>query len=247
MIRWNRILVGVLALCLGWLAFASDNDGSSHADPPATAAPTDLLAQLARPTNRPGIIQPGDWLRLSVDDLLAQNKTAVVISRVNADGTADFPMLGFIAVAGMSDSEAQLQAGKAYKAANIIADPHVMVRRIYLGRPGDPAPGPVHPFDLVRIDVMDLQAAGLSATTIGRVSSDGRIGPPQLGSIKIADLTDAAAAKVISKAYRDAQMIPGAYVKVTTLEAAPPDAEHLDLPDGPVYPVPDAIKPLFQQ
>jgi protein involved in polysaccharide export with SLBB domain len=247
MSRWNRILVGVFVLCLAWLSFASDKDDRSHADPVATAAPSESLAQFTRPTTRPGIIQPGDWLRLSVDDLLAQNKTAVVISRVNADGTVDFPMVGFIAVAGMNDSEAQLQAVKAYKAATIIPDAKITVRRIYLGRPGDPAPGPVHPFDLVRIDVMDLQSAGLNSTTIGRVSSDGRIGPPQLGSIKVADLTDAAAAMVISKAYKNAQIIPNAYVKVTTLEAAPPDAEHLDLPDGPVYPVPDAIKSLFQQ
>ncbi len=42
-------------------------------------------------------------------------------------------------------------------------------------------------------------------------------------------------------------MIPNASVAVTTLEAAPPNAEHLDLPDGPVYPVPEALRPLFVQ
>jgi hypothetical protein len=34
-------------------------------------------------------------------------------------------------------------------------------------------------------------------------------------------------------------------VTLIVLESAPPDAAHLDLPDGPVYPVPDALKPLF--
>ena len=145
MTRWNRIFVGVLVLCVGWLAFTGSKDDRSLADPVAAAAPTDLITQLTRPTNRPGIIQPGDWLRLSVDDLLAQNKTAVVVSRVNADGTVDFPLLGFITVAGMNDSEAQLQAVKAYKSATIIPDAKITVRRIYLGRPGDPAPGPIHP------------------------------------------------------------------------------------------------------
>ncbi len=34
-------------------------------------------------------------------------------------------------------------------------------------------------------------------------------------------------------------------MQVLTLERAPADAEHKSLPDGPIEPVPEALRPLY--
>ena len=246
----KRIALALAVFTLAGCDKPAKETGTTTSPPAATvqvppAAPA--ISSLARPTTQPGLIQPGDWLRVDLPELAAAGKTSVVYARVSGDGTVALPLVGPIVVGGLTTPAVEALADKAYNDAHIISQPHVTAEWIYLHQPGQPVPKVFGIGDLIRIDVADLTGTGTGSAVIHRIDAEGRIAAPVIGRVKIEGLSDAAAAAALSNEYADQKIVHNAMVTVTTLEQAPPDAAHLDLPDGPIYPVPEALRPVFER
>ncbi|HYO07755.1 MAG TPA: M56 family metallopeptidase [Tepidisphaeraceae bacterium] len=77
----------------------------------------------------------------------------------------------------------------------------------------------IGPSDLVNVSIAELTAAGVETVKAARVSETGSISLPFLEQVKVAGLTEAAAAKLIARAYEEARVLAKAQVAVTVAEA----------------------------
>lgn len=268
-LRAGVVAVGLLAALA---AGACEKSDSSDPAKPATtggtvpAAPATQPAAVAaasqpaavgaglvgRPSTQPGRIGPGDLLVVDVAELNGPGTSTPKPVRVEADGTV--PLL-FIAkpfpIAGMTTADAQLAIGKAYNEANILQHALVYVRRLQVGgavgtgSAGGAVAGPIGNFDLLRVVVWELMGPASESVRIVRVGPDGVVGLPFLGKVPVAGLTAGQVEAAISKDFREKNILQNAQVAVLRLEAAPPDAGQVDLPDAPIYPVPDLLRPLY--
>lgn len=85
---------------------------------------------------RPGAIDAGDGLRVSVFDLAGQRTRSEVLVLVSEDGTITLPLAGTITVRGMTEAEADGAVKLAYREKNVFQSPMVSVLRLdQTGRP----------------------------------------------------------------------------------------------------------------
>ncbi len=170
----------------------------------------------------------------------------IMPKQVGADGTISAPSCPKpLLVAGLTDGLIEALIATTLKDENIIRSANVSVRRLRVSGTGGPPPGPIAPFDLVRVSVDDLEGPGATTVRINRVPADGTITLPYAGPLKIESLTDQQVEAAIAKAYRDNGIVEHPTVSVLRLEAAPPDAARLDLPDAPIFQTPDSLAWLY--
>jgi protein involved in polysaccharide export with SLBB domain len=198
-------------------------------------------------TTQPGRILVGDLLAVEVSDLTGPGSALVVPKEVAADGTISMPYMSKpLAVAGMTDGQAQQAVTEQYRVENIIQRAPVNVRRLRVAGTGGAPPGPIAPYDLVRISISDLAGPAYVTALVARADGDGMVNLPYIGPRKIAGLTDQQAEAAIAKTYRSENIVQHAWVSVLRLEAAPPDAGRVDLPDVPIYPIPEILRWLYE-
>ena len=215
--------------------------------PPVGAAATQITLA-GRATTRPGVFDAGDLLAISLPGLSTEPAHAhPMVARVGADGLIGLPMVGDVAVGGLDRPAAARAISDAFVNAHVLQQPSVSVRLLQVGGTGGVTPGPIGVGDLVRCLVTGLSTEPtLLTVVIVRVDAHGDLSPTFLAPVHVAGLTDGAAAAAVSRAYRDANILQSAVVSVLTLERAPADAEHLSLPDGPVQPVPEPLRFLYE-
>jgi protein involved in polysaccharide export with SLBB domain len=217
-------------------------------DEPAGAGPAPATRPTTGPSTHPGRIGPGDVLSLRVINLSGPGVETIKPVRVAADGTIQPVFLGPIKVAALSDADAEAAIDQAYRAANIVQDAPVIVRRLLLAPAAEAAAGDsIANWDLVRIAVGDLTGPGTEVVVVTRVDGEGVVGLPYVGKQKLAGLTEQRAEKVIEQTYRGQNIVLKAPVSVFRLERAPADAGQVDLPDRPVAPVPEFLKPFCEE
>jgi len=205
---------------------------------PATAPSTQV------PAGDPDQLAAGDLLDVEISDLSPTNMTSKLV-RVAADGGVRLLYLDQpVMLAGKNRFEAEAAVVEAYERASLIKHADVFVRRLQGGGAGV-VPGPIQPFDLVRVAMMDLNGPGTEALRIARVSAKGMLGVAYIGPVKLAGLTEPQAEDLIRNKYREAHLISQAGVSVLKLESAPDNAAHLALSDAPISPIPEILKPLY--
>ena len=214
------------------------------AEPPRLAAdgPTSYPA-----TTHPGRILAGDLLGVEVSDLMSAGSASTFPVQVAADGSVLLPFLEKpVAVAGMATWAAGKVINAEYRKENIIQNANVWVRRLRIAGTGGPPVGQIGNYDLVRIVFIDIIAPGSMTVRVERVDGEGMVSVPYLERKKIAGMTDQKAASVIGAALSDANITKRPLVSVVRLEAAPPDAGRVDLPDAPIYPVPEVLRWMYE-
>ena len=233
------------ACCLAVACASCEKSDRSPAPPPAPPSAGVTLA--ARATTRPGTIDVGDLLAIEVDGLTGIGHADAFPVRVQADGTVALPLVGDVAVADHDRATVARDVAAAYRAANVVPTAQVQVRRLQVAGTGGPAAGPVGAGDLVRCVIVGLRDPTNAATvTVARVDGHGDLTVPLIPPVRMAGLTDGRAAAAVAAAYHDANIISAAATSVLTLERAPADAEHLSLPDGPIQPVPESLRFLYE-
>ncbi len=199
------------------------------------AVPASAVVPPSRPTTQPGVYQAGDTLEVTVPDLGGQGKPLTATKRIGFDGTLPLPLIDPVKVAGLTNGRAESAVVDAYRKANILANPLVAIRRLAVAEPGDPAVGPIHRYDLIRVKVTDLaNGGGEVANVTRRVDGAGEFAVQAVGSVKLDGLSEGQAAAAIADRYAKSGVLAGPLVDVSIVEAAPPDADRRDLPDVPM-------------
>jgi protein involved in polysaccharide export with SLBB domain len=207
-----------------------------------TSAPTAYLA-----TTQPGRILVGDLLGVEVWGLTRPASTVLLPKQVAADGTISVPYTSKpLMVAGLTDAAAEQVIVDHFHEENIIQRAEVGVRRLRVAGTGGPLPGLIAPYDLVRIDIANLLGPDSMTVRVERVGGDGMLEFPFIGTRKIGGLTGPQAEALIVKTYNVENIIQKALVNVLRLEAAPANAGAVDLPDVPIYPIPDVLRWLYE-
>lgn len=86
-----------------------------------------------RPTAQPAVIEPQQLLELTVWNLYSPGQSHTFPARVSDHGTLAVPMLDEIAVQGLSLPEVEQRVIAAYREAEILVDPQVLVRSLDTG------------------------------------------------------------------------------------------------------------------
>ena len=212
-------------------------------DYPNPTPPT-APALAARPSTRPAVVDAGDLIEIRVRGL-SPDGTTPIVARVQPDGTVGLPLVADVTVGGLDRPAAARAVAAAYRGANVLSQPGVDLRRLRVAGTGGPAGGPIAIGDLVRCSIVGLREKPDAAEVIVvRVDPAGRLDVPLVAPV--AGLTDGGAAAAVARAYHDANVLSAAAVSVLTLEPAPADAAHLSLPDGPLQPVPEPLRFLYE-
>jgi protein involved in polysaccharide export with SLBB domain len=189
----------------------------------------------------------GDLLAVDVGELTGPGSIATFPRQVDQDGTITLPAISKpVTVAGKSKTEIEQSIIKQYREEHIIQSALVTVRRLRVAGTGGPIPGPVAPFDLVRIGVAELTGPNSMTELVTRVDGEGIVSLPYVGGQKIAGLTVQKAEAEISHAYHNANIVAHPMVTVLRLEAAPASGEMTALPDLPTKPVPEMLRWLYE-
>ena len=207
----------------------------------------DVVSRVGPPTTHPSCYDPGDLLEVSINGLSTEQPTQAVAFpvRVQGDGTIRVPLVADLNVGGKDAAGVAKVVADAFRAANIMSNAQITVRRLQVAGTGGPMPGPIAPFDLIRCAVFGM-APGESPVTVARVDSHGNVRVPLIPPLHVAGLTDGAASTALAEAYRKANLIAGGFGSVLLLERAPPDAAHRALPDEPILPVPEPLRHLYE-
>ena len=188
---------------------------------------------------QPGKILAGDLLGIEIDALNSPEVTTFYPQQVAGNGTI-LPLYlnAPVMVVGITSPQAAKVIGKAYESAHFMAHAQVGVRRLRIAGTGGPPPGVIANHDLLRVAICDLSVPGTTTVWIARVDGEGYFDLPYVGRQKLAGVIDQQAQASIIAAYQDANVSQHAGVVVMRLEAAPPEAGKIDLPDVPIYPIP---------
>ncbi len=211
----------------GVLAVAGCGKSADRAAPPPPAA-----AAARSPTTHPAAFDPGDLLEVRVAGLMEPGQTSGTTVRVQGDGCISVPLLvAPVAVAYADPAEAARRVAAAYRAAEIMMNAQVSVRR--LDYPPDAAAAPAavlwrpttHPGtydvgDLLEVRVLNLVQQGTATVLPTRVQADGTIGLELVAPVAVAGLTPAAAVLRIDDAYRHANVLSNPGVDVRRLQVA---------------------------
>jgi len=181
---------------------------------------------------KPGPIAKGDLLSVVVYELMGPGKRSEFQARVATDGAVGFPLVGTVAVDGLSEAKAADAMAKALHDQNLVASAIVAVRRLESADQANVKLGPVAPGEVLRISITELAGPGVESIKTVKVADNGQVAMPLAGAIKVEGLTEADAARAIAKAYRDKHLIAGAQVTVLKVNGAAP------LPDEELEPLP---------
>ena len=181
---------------------------------------------------KPGPITKGDLLSVVVYELMGPGKRTEFRARVAADGSVGFPLVGAVAVDGLSEAKAADAMAKALHDQNLVASAIVAVQRLESADQANVKLGPIAPGEVLRISITELAGPGVESVKTVTVADNGQIAMPLAGAIKLEGLTEADAARAIAKAYRDKHLIAGAQVTVLKVNGAAP------LPDEELEPLP---------
>lgn len=184
---------------------------------------------------KPGPIAKGDLLALTVYDLMGPGKRSEFQARVGADGSVGFPLLGPVAVDGLSEAKAIDAIAKALRDNNLTTSAMVSVRRLESADQANVKLGPVTPGEVLRISITELAGPGVESVKMVKVAENGQIAMPLAGAIKLDGLSEAEAARAIAKTYRDQHLISSAQVTVLKVNGAAP------LPDEELEPLPSSV------
>ena len=217
------------------------------ATPPTATAPAGPPTLSAAAATRPSAFAPGDLVECLVRGLTGPKADHGFTARVQADGTVGLPYLPPVAIGGLDRTTAASRIVEAYRAAHILSQAAVYLRLVQVGDTAGPAPSEIGSGDLVLCSVIGIAVEPEQAKAyISRVDANGEVVMPLVLPVHVAGLTDTAAARTFDDAYRQANVLSSAGVTVLTLEKAPPDAAHLKLPDGPIQPVPEPLRYLYE-
>ncbi|MGC4031714.1 MAG: polysaccharide biosynthesis/export family protein [Tepidisphaeraceae bacterium] len=172
-------------------------------------------AGLTFPTTSPaGVLRAGDVVEFLVNDLHGPGTTTAFITRIDEKGEVTLPMLKPVAVAGLTNDAAGPPVAKAYEAAGMISGPVVTATIVATAAQMPVKPGPLAAGDTVRVSIFDLTGPGRRTEVDACVAADGSVTLPALGKLPLAGQTEATAARAISKAYSDQQIMTNAMVHV---------------------------------
>ena len=228
--RWPTLILGI-AVCL-----------LPRANSAACAAPPDVAALYARiadlenrlseaeralddlkhgtgvPSTQPitqlGPIAPHDLLRISVEELASAGVTTVLEQRVQDDGKIGVPLLGAVSVGGLTVGKAEETIARLFRDRSFIPNAGITVERAQAGADNVVRTGPLATGDFLRVRVLELLGPGRESVKNVQVDERGEVHPPHLKGVKVAGLTEAAAADAITRAYAEAQLVQNAPVSV---------------------------------
>jgi protein involved in polysaccharide export with SLBB domain len=129
------------------------------------------------------------------------------------------PVIGAMAVAGMSEGQAEAAVIKAYREKGLFRQPVVALRVVEWAGRAEVKLGPVGKGDLVRVSIVDLSSGTGWGPVNVRVGQDGAL-PLPLVAVMVDGLGEAQAAVAVEKAYRDAGLIRTAIVALRRVQAA---------------------------
>ncbi len=168
--------------------------------------------------------------------------------RIRGNGTLAIPLIGPVRVAGLTAAAAGHKILDSFSHGLV----DVCVHRLWLAGEGGFTPGPIRNYDLVRCSLTDLppadsgSAAKPGRVVVGRVDGRCRITMPKIGPVWIAGMDEDQAGRAIGAAYVAAGGSAVPRVSVLILERAPADSGDISLPDGPIEPVPEPARFLYQ-
>ena len=168
-------------------------------------------------------IGPGDIVEVNVlgSDYLDQKV------RVEPDGTIRLPLLGSLAIGGLTRQQAEELISRALEEAEVVEDPEILIFVEDLSGPStasqadDPQPAAVQSGDIEdepRIgpgDLLEVQFLGLAQLDRKvRVEPDGSVRLPLLGYLAIAGLTRRQAEERISRALEEGEFVKNPQVSI---------------------------------
>jgi polysaccharide biosynthesis/export protein len=125
------------------------------------------LAQSAPPPNGDYKLGPGDAIRVQV----YQNPDLTVEARVSESGSINYPLVGGVALGGLSIGQAETKIAQSLRSSNILKSPQVNIVLLQvrgnqvsvLGQVNKPGRFPLETFN-VRVSDMLAAAGGVTAT-----------------------------------------------------------------------------------
>jgi protein involved in polysaccharide export with SLBB domain len=184
-----------------------------------------LLLVAAEPATREAPLQPGDLVRVTVNQLAGPNVPSDFLERVDADVWIALPLVGKLKVGKLSPAEAACAVDKIYHEMQLIGAANARIEHVQLNTK-PPAPGPFAAGDFAHVQMWDLEGPGIETRLIKEVSADGKLDLPHGVSVKLAGLSDSDAEVAVAKAYHDAELINKLQVCVLRISAE--EAKALD-------------------
>jgi protein involved in polysaccharide export with SLBB domain len=199
-------LVAFQALLFATAPDALGADAASASEPAARA-------DASKDSGKDRPIQPNDKLTISLDGLDGPGRTTVFKLVVDEQGRLKLPYLKEpIAAKGLTREKLQAAINKAYDDAGLIQNANSNVD--VLGKDAD-AGRVVRPKDRLTISIRDLESPGKETIIKAVVDDGGKIALPYVKDpIRAKDLTCNKIEEAVVAAYRDAQLINDAVVKV---------------------------------
>jgi RNA polymerase sigma factor (sigma-70 family) len=185
--------------------------------PVASAPPATVPTSQPEPTDDK--IRPNERLRITISDLASQGENATMRPRVDPSGRISLPLVGQIRVGGDVPSGAEAAISTAYHDANLITHAQVSVEFYERGSKISILSGPFQIGDHALLDVESLEGMGVKPTKLCVVDANGAINVPVVGNVKVVGLTEFETEKAIADAYRSAQLITAAEVRVERISA----------------------------
>jgi len=178
----------------------------------------ELEARVNRPTTQPvsqlGPIVPGDWLHVSIIDLVGPGVATYRDLHVDEQGMIGMPMVKPIKVGQLTIGKAIEAIVKQYNKENLIQTAQVTVERWEAGARSNIGHGALKTGDFVRAIVVELRGPGTESVINTQIDEQGNIQLPVVGAVKLAGLSEATAGKAIDKAYHDGNIIFNAMATV---------------------------------
>jgi protein involved in polysaccharide export with SLBB domain len=191
-----------------------------------------------------GPIGKGDLLSLVAYDLAGPGARSEYKARVGEDGAVGFPLIGAVAVDGLSEAGAVEAVVKALREKGISTSAVVAIHRVQSADRADVKLGAVAAGEVLRVSLNGLAGPGVETVKIVRVNDKGEVAMPLADAVKVGGLSEAAAAAAIARAYHDRRLIDGAQVSVLKVNGAAPLADEELEPLAPTDPLRAPARPV---
>ncbi|HEY7119117.1 MAG TPA: polysaccharide biosynthesis/export family protein [Tepidisphaeraceae bacterium] len=189
-----------------------------------------LVARAADPAQLdPTLLKKGDLIAVTVAGLAGPDSHPQFRAHVGAKGELPVPRIGAPKIEGKTLDQAARQIAVEFQRLNILPNPVVTLRLV---EPADRSKLKLRPIaegDLLSLVIYDMMSPGVPTRFDARVT-DGAIGVPLLGALRVVDLTEADAIEAIRKRLRGAHLIAESVVSLHRAQSA----DQADVKLGPI-------------
>ena len=184
--------------------------GEEAATQPVAADPA--IAEPKRP------LEPHDLVRISVLDVVGPGVTIDYVARLDPDGLVRLPLVGRQRLKGLTRADAAGRLKTAYHDVEMIRNAIVRIALLEPAARATMRSGPIQTGDTVEIHLWELWAPN-TEDTLSLVVTEGQVGLPLVGKVKLAGMSEADAADHVQKVYLDRQIMRSLNVTVLRVKA----------------------------